>query len=214
MRYLLPSVPEDTLAFRDTLAANLTHWEEQFSLERVEKARAFFAGFDFPASSEFCTSSFEDTNEPMGKRMTIHDKQEQAAQRAAEIPIRVDEQTSKVIVIAAEVTEPNPNSVVSSEPTPLGDEGRHTVWALRSVVRTSVLMLSQQKEVATRKRSSDVDKGKGTSDGNAEKRSSVTSLGPRMLSPTWSLYVMTLLPRLYFFPRSCVLVIVCLLLTL
>ncbi|XP_024009494.1 uncharacterized protein At3g60930, chloroplastic-like [Eutrema salsugineum] len=84
VRNILPPIPDDLFAIRDSLAAQRVNWKKHFSFERVEKARAILAGV--PVSSSSSNSSL-DTREKM-VIITLRDKkrheEEEDARQAAE----------------------------------------------------------------------------------------------------------------------------------
>ncbi|XP_024009478.1 uncharacterized protein At3g60930, chloroplastic-like [Eutrema salsugineum] len=79
-----PLVPDDLFVVRDTLAARRVNWRKHFTFERVERARAIFAGVPVSTSS---SNSSGDTREKM-VIITLRDRkrheEEEAAKRAAE----------------------------------------------------------------------------------------------------------------------------------
>ncbi|XP_024013324.1 uncharacterized protein At3g60930, chloroplastic-like [Eutrema salsugineum] len=84
VRNILPPIPDDLFIVRDSLLAQKVNWRKNFTLERVEKARAILAGVPVSSSS---SSSSRDTREKM-VIITLRDKkrreEEEAARRAAE----------------------------------------------------------------------------------------------------------------------------------
>ncbi|XP_024006499.1 uncharacterized protein At3g60930, chloroplastic-like [Eutrema salsugineum] len=84
VRNILPLIPDDLFIVRDSLSARKVNWRKNFTLERVEKARAILAGVPVSSSS---SSSSRDTREMM-VIITLRDRkrreEEEAARRAAE----------------------------------------------------------------------------------------------------------------------------------
>ncbi|XP_024014699.1 uncharacterized protein At3g60930, chloroplastic-like [Eutrema salsugineum] len=84
IRNILPPIPDDLFIVRDSLSARKINSMKNFTLERVEKARAILAGVPVSCSS---SSSSRDTREKM-VIITLRDKkrreEEEAARRAAE----------------------------------------------------------------------------------------------------------------------------------
>ncbi|XP_024007279.1 uncharacterized protein At3g60930, chloroplastic-like [Eutrema salsugineum] len=84
VRNILPPIPDDLFVVRDSLSARKVNWRKNFSLERVEKARAILAGVPVSSSS---SSSSRDTREKMviiALRDRKRREEEEAARRAAE----------------------------------------------------------------------------------------------------------------------------------
>ncbi|XP_024004024.1 uncharacterized protein At3g60930, chloroplastic-like [Eutrema salsugineum] len=84
VRSFLPPIPDDLFTVRDSLSARKVNWRKNFTLERVEKARAILARVPVSSSS---SSSSRDTREKM-VIITLRDRkrreEEEAARRAAE----------------------------------------------------------------------------------------------------------------------------------
>ncbi|XP_024015850.1 uncharacterized protein At3g60930, chloroplastic-like [Eutrema salsugineum] len=84
VRSILPPLPDDLFVVRDTLAARRVNWRKHFTFERVERARAIFAGVPVSSSS---SNSSGNTREKM-VIITLRDRkkreEEEAAKRAAE----------------------------------------------------------------------------------------------------------------------------------
>ncbi|XP_024013096.1 uncharacterized protein At3g60930, chloroplastic-like [Eutrema salsugineum] len=77
-------IPDDLFTVRDSLSARKVNWRKNFTLERVEKARAIFAGVPVSSSS---SSSSRDTREKMviiALRERKRREEEEAARRATE----------------------------------------------------------------------------------------------------------------------------------
>ncbi|XP_024010127.1 uncharacterized protein At3g60930, chloroplastic-like [Eutrema salsugineum] len=84
VRCFLPPIPDDLFTVRDSLLARKVNWRKNFTLERVEKARAILAGVPVSSSS---SSSSRDTREKMviiALRERKRREKEEAARRAAE----------------------------------------------------------------------------------------------------------------------------------
>ncbi|XP_024010648.1 uncharacterized protein At3g60930, chloroplastic-like [Eutrema salsugineum] len=84
VRCHLPPIPDDLFTVRDSLSARKVNWRKNFTLERVEKARAILAGVPVSSSS---SSSSRDTREKMvviALRERKRREEEEAARRAAE----------------------------------------------------------------------------------------------------------------------------------
>ncbi|XP_024014632.1 uncharacterized protein At3g60930, chloroplastic-like [Eutrema salsugineum] len=79
VRSFLPPVPDDLFSVRDTLAAWKVNWRKHFSFERVERARAIFAGVSISSSS---SNSSGDTREKM-VIITLRDKKQREAEEIA-----------------------------------------------------------------------------------------------------------------------------------
>ncbi|XP_024013953.1 uncharacterized protein At3g60930, chloroplastic-like [Eutrema salsugineum] len=62
VRCFLPPIPDDLFTVRDSLSARKVNWRKNFTLERVEKARAILAGVPVSSSSS-CSS--KDTRDKM-----------------------------------------------------------------------------------------------------------------------------------------------------
>ncbi|XP_024014394.1 uncharacterized protein At3g60930, chloroplastic-like [Eutrema salsugineum] len=75
----LPPVSDDFFSVRDTLAARKVNWRKHFSFERVERARAIFAGVSISSSS---SNSSGDTREKM-VIITLRDKKQREAEEIA-----------------------------------------------------------------------------------------------------------------------------------
>ncbi|XP_024010372.1 uncharacterized protein At3g60930, chloroplastic-like [Eutrema salsugineum] len=76
VRSFLPSVPDNFFSVRDTLAARKVIWRKHFSFERLERARAIFAGVSISSSS---SNSSGDTREKM-VIFTLRDKKQRGAE--------------------------------------------------------------------------------------------------------------------------------------
>ncbi|XP_024013059.1 uncharacterized protein At3g60930, chloroplastic-like [Eutrema salsugineum] len=84
VRCFFPPIPDDLFTVRDSLSARKVNWRKNFTLERVEKARAILAGVPVSSSS---SSSSRDTREKMviiALRERKRREEEEAARRAAE----------------------------------------------------------------------------------------------------------------------------------
>ncbi|XP_024009268.1 uncharacterized protein At3g60930, chloroplastic-like [Eutrema salsugineum] len=79
VRSFFPPVPDDLFSVRDTLAARKVNWRKHFSFERVEGARAIFAGVSISSSS---SNSSGDTREKM-VIITLRDKKRCEAEEIA-----------------------------------------------------------------------------------------------------------------------------------
>ncbi|XP_024011385.1 uncharacterized protein At3g60930, chloroplastic-like [Eutrema salsugineum] len=84
VRNILPPIPDDLFVVQDSLSARKVNWRKNFTLERVQKARAILAGVPVSSSS---SSSSRDTREKM-VIIALRDRkrrgEEEAARRAAE----------------------------------------------------------------------------------------------------------------------------------
>ncbi|XP_024014550.1 uncharacterized protein At3g60930, chloroplastic-like [Eutrema salsugineum] len=80
----LPPISDDLFTVRDSFLARKVNWRKNFTLERVEKARAILAGVPVSSSS---SSSSRDTREKMviiALKERKRRKEEEATRRAAE----------------------------------------------------------------------------------------------------------------------------------
>ncbi|XP_024010484.1 uncharacterized protein At3g60930, chloroplastic-like [Eutrema salsugineum] len=110
----LPPIPDDLFTVRDFLSARKVNWRKNFTLERVEKARAILARVPVSSSS---SSSSRDTQEKMviiALRERKRREEEEAARRAAEAAHAQTEavpaQAEVVSAQAEPVLQPNPPS--------------------------------------------------------------------------------------------------------
>ncbi|XP_024010751.1 uncharacterized protein At3g60930, chloroplastic-like [Eutrema salsugineum] len=107
VRCFLPPIPDDHFTVRDSLLARKVNWRKNFTLERVEKARAFLAGVPVSSSS---SSSSRDTREKMviiALRERKRCEEEEAARQAAEA---VQAQTEAVPAQTKAIPQPDPPS--------------------------------------------------------------------------------------------------------
>ncbi|XP_024015044.1 uncharacterized protein At3g60930, chloroplastic-like [Eutrema salsugineum] len=121
VRCYLPPIPDDLFAVRDSPSARKVNWRKNFTLERVEKARAILAGVPVSSSS---SSSSRDTREKM-VILTLRERkrreQEEAARRAAEaaqaqaeaVPARAEAVPARAEAVPAQaeaILQPDPQS--------------------------------------------------------------------------------------------------------
>ncbi|XP_024004960.1 uncharacterized protein At3g60930, chloroplastic-like [Eutrema salsugineum] len=103
----LPLIPDDLFVVRDSLSARKVNWRKNFTLERVEKARAILARVPVSSSS---SSSSRDTREKM-VIIALRDRktreEEAAARRAAEA---AQAQTEVVPAQTKVIPQPDPPS--------------------------------------------------------------------------------------------------------
>ncbi|XP_024016192.1 uncharacterized protein At3g60930, chloroplastic-like [Eutrema salsugineum] len=114
VRCYLPLIPDDLFTVRDSLSARKVNWRKNFTLERVEKARAILAGVPVSSSS---SSSSRDTREKMvviALRERKRREAEEAARRAAEA---AQAQTEAVPAQAETIPQPDPPSREGDEMT-------------------------------------------------------------------------------------------------
>ncbi|XP_024009426.1 uncharacterized protein At3g60930, chloroplastic-like [Eutrema salsugineum] len=110
----LPPIPDDIFTVRDSLSARKVNWRKNFSLERVEKARAILAGVPVSSSS---SSSSRDTREKMviiALRERKKRETEEAARQAAEA---AQAQTEAVPAHTEAIPQPDPPSREGDETT-------------------------------------------------------------------------------------------------
>ncbi|XP_024014372.1 uncharacterized protein At3g60930, chloroplastic-like [Eutrema salsugineum] len=110
VRCFLPPIPDDLFTVRDSLSARKVNWRKNFTLERVEKARAILAGVPVSSSS---SSSSRDTREKMviiALRERKRRKEEEAARRAAKAAHAQTEaiQAKAVSAQAEAIPQPDP----------------------------------------------------------------------------------------------------------
>ncbi|XP_024015127.1 uncharacterized protein At3g60930, chloroplastic-like [Eutrema salsugineum] len=216
LRCFLPPIPDEIFTVRDSLSARKVNWRKNFTLERVEKARAILAGVPVSSSS---SSSSRDTREKMviiALRERKRREEEETARRAAEAAHAQTEailqpdppsREGDVMIRAAEgdtaeaaekdvVPEVEPGEII---PEVSGDgsaarsktPSQSAILALPKSTRppTSVV----QKYDSSRKRSAN-DKGKGVAvqkDEPSKKRRKTTPEDP---TACWLLTTPTLLP--------------------
>ncbi|XP_024007291.1 uncharacterized protein At3g60930, chloroplastic-like [Eutrema salsugineum] len=129
VKSILPPVPDDLFVVRDTLAARRINWRKHFTFERVERARAIFAGVPVSSSS---SNSSGDTREKM-VIITLREKkrreEEEAAKQAAEASqkeaeaIPQDDQPSREGEGAIQAVEANVTEVIEKEVVPEVEPG-------------------------------------------------------------------------------------------
>ncbi|XP_024016115.1 uncharacterized protein At3g60930, chloroplastic-like [Eutrema salsugineum] len=107
VRCFLPPIPDDIFVVRDSLSARKVNWRKNFTLEKVEKARAILSGVPVSSSS---SSSSRDTREKMviiALRDRKRREEEAAARRATEAA------QAKIEVVPAQteaIPQPEPPS--------------------------------------------------------------------------------------------------------
>ncbi|XP_024010344.1 uncharacterized protein At3g60930, chloroplastic-like [Eutrema salsugineum] len=114
IRCFLPPIPDDLFTVRDSLSARKVNWRKNFTLEKVEKARAILAGVPVSSSS---SSSLRDTRDKMviiALREKKRREEEEAARQAAEAAHAQTEaipaQAEAVSAQAEAVPQPDPPS--------------------------------------------------------------------------------------------------------
>ncbi|XP_024009960.1 uncharacterized protein At3g60930, chloroplastic-like [Eutrema salsugineum] len=162
VRCFLPPIPDDLFTVRDSLSARKVNWRKNFTLERVEKARAILVGVPVSSSS---SSSSKDTREKMviiALRERKRREEEEAARRAAEA---AQAQTKAVPAQTEAIPQPDP-------PSREGDEmafGDNSAVRSKTPSNSAILAFPKstkpptsvvQKHDPSRKRSA-ADKGKG-----------------------------------------------------
>ncbi|XP_024013987.1 uncharacterized protein At3g60930, chloroplastic-like [Eutrema salsugineum] len=161
VRCYLPPIPDDLFTVRDSLSARNVNWRKNFSLERVEKARAILAGVPVSSSS---SSSSRDTREKMviiALRERKRREAEEAARRTAEA---AQAQTEAVPAHTEAIPQSDPPSREGDETTRAAEDctaevvERNAAPEVEPVDKAPTSVV--QKHDPSRKRSA-VDKGKG-----------------------------------------------------
>ncbi|XP_024010537.1 uncharacterized protein At3g60930, chloroplastic-like [Eutrema salsugineum] len=112
VRCYLPPIPNDLFTVRDSLSARKVNWRKNFTLERVEKARAILAGVPVSSSS---SSSSRDTREKMvviALRERKRREEEEAARRAAEAA----RTQTEVVPVQAKAVSAQTKAVLQPDP--------------------------------------------------------------------------------------------------
>ncbi|XP_024010340.1 uncharacterized protein At3g60930, chloroplastic-like [Eutrema salsugineum] len=143
VRCYLPPIPDDLFTVRDSLSARKVNWRKNFTLERVEKARAILAGVPVSSSS---SSSSRDTREKM-VILTLRERkrreQEEAARRAAEAA----RAQAEVVPAQAEVVSAQAEATPQTDPPNQDETTRAAEGNTTEVVERDVAPEVEQGEI-------------------------------------------------------------------
>ncbi|XP_024010295.1 uncharacterized protein At3g60930, chloroplastic-like [Eutrema salsugineum] len=143
VRCYLPPIPDDLFTVRDSLSARKVNWRKNFTLERVEKARAILAGVPVSSSS---SSSSRDTREKM-VILTLRERkrreQEEAARRAAEAA----RAQAEVVPAQAEVVSAQAEATPQTDPPNWDETTRAAEGNTTEVVERDVAPEVEQGEI-------------------------------------------------------------------
>ncbi|XP_024014513.1 uncharacterized protein At3g60930, chloroplastic-like [Eutrema salsugineum] len=126
VRCYLPPIPDDLFTVRDSLSARKVNWRKNFTLERVEKARAILAGVPVSSSS---SSSSRDTREKM-VILTLRERKRRKQEVAARQTAEAARAQAEVVPAQAEVISAQAEATPQTDP-PNRDETTRAAEGVR-----------------------------------------------------------------------------------